>query len=126
MSDVILCNISDAVKVVDEAREEWTRTVLISLGVPENILNFSDIREYRHDMDELGIEVELITDGDVNIYKKQWHNGVDESTSGWLPTTKDHLVAQWKTPTYVRKVDGKEVYYEIQLNEWSVTHMRRK
>jgi hypothetical protein len=124
MSDVILCNISDANEVVEEARLEWIYSVLDALNVPEDVLDFEDIREYRYNMEEFGIEVELMTNGNVNVYKKQWHDGEYEEYSGWLPTTEDHLVAQWKTPKYVRKAEGKDVYYEIHLNEWSILNMR--
>jgi hypothetical protein len=124
MSDVILCNLSDANKVVAEARIDWIYDVLEALEVSPEVLDFADIRDFRYDMDMLGIEVELISNGDINVYKKQWHEGDSEETSGWLPVTDDHLVAQWKTPTYVRRIDGKDMYYEVHLNEWSILNMR--
>ena len=126
MSDVILCNLSDANKVIDEARLEWTHEVLLGLGVPEEVLLLKDVKQLRYEIaDTHGIEVELLSNKCVNIYKKRWNNSHREELQGWLPTKKEHLVAQWKEPKRIRKIDGKEVYYEIHMNEWSFTNMRR-
>jgi len=125
MANVILCNISDNQRVIEEERVAWTYEVLLALDVPEEVLeDISNVDEYRYLMDELGIEVELNSDGEIDIYKKQMHYGATEEMTDWLPPTKDHLVAQWKKPTYVRRVEGKETYYEIHLNEWSILNMR--
>lgn len=124
MSKVLLCNISDAHNMVEEEKLLWTFDVLEALGVPEEVYEAEDINDFRYDMDELGIEVEYITNGCVNIYRKHWLDGPTEEQSGWLPVQEEHLVAQWKEPTYHRKIDDKGVYYEIHLNEWSVANMR--
>lgn len=126
MAKVILCNLSDANNVVNEERMYWIFEVLEDLGVPDSVFEATDIRDFRYDMEELGIEVDLCSNGDVNVYKKHWFEGPTEETSGWLPPTDIHLVAQWKEPKYIRKKEGKEVYYEIHLNEWSISNMRRK
>ena len=123
MGQVILCNLSDANQLIDEARIDWTYGVLYSLGVPEDMLDPSDIQEFRYNMEGFGVEVELISNGDVNIYKKQWHDGRTEDDSDWLPPTPDHLVAQWKEPKRIMKKEGRDVYYEIHLNEWSILNM---
>lgn len=126
MSDTILCNISDAKNVIDEARNEWIQEVLSMLNVPEEVLEIRDIREFRYELsDNFGIEVELKANGDVDVYKKQWNNTEIEELQGWLPIKKENLVAQWKEPQRVRRVEGKDVYYEIHLNEWSITNLRR-
>ena len=125
MGRVVLCNISDAHDVILEERHEWIHDVLIGLGLPEEtIAQSGDIDTYRYLMGEEGIEVEMTSNGDVNIYKMRWHNGPTEFTSDWLPPDEDSLVGQWKEPTYVRKIAGKEVYYELHLNEWSILNMR--
>jgi len=125
MSDVILCNISDANDVITEARNEWVVSVLLELGVTEEIVFLNDIREFRYNVSEgLGIEVELMSSGEVKIYKKRWHNGVNDNSQGWLPIKKDNLVAHWKQPARIRKVDGEKVFYEIHLNEWSFANAR--
>lgn len=124
MSNTILCNISDAKKVIDEERTYWVSEVLEALGVPDEVFEASDIRDFRYDMNGLGIDVELHSNGNVDVYKKQWHEGPTEEQSDWLPVSEEHLVAQWKEPTYVRKVDGRDVFYEIHLNEWSILNMR--
>ena len=125
MSNVILCNLSDANSVIEEEKLYWISEVLDALGVPEEVFDVTDIRDFRFEMEELGIEVELHFDGEVDVYKKQWHQGPTEEASGWLPVKSDHLVAQWKEPTYVKKIEGKEVYYEIHLNEWSILKLRQ-
>ena len=120
MSDMILCNLSDANKVIEEARNEWIKDVLDSLGVSEEILQLTDIRQFRHEVaNGLGIEVELKANGEVDVYKKRWNDSYLEELQGWLPTKKEHLVAQWKEPKRVRRVENKDVYYEIHLNEWT-------
>jgi len=124
MSNVILCNISDAQQVIDEERLYWVSDVLDALNVPDEVFDATDIRDYRYDMEQLGIEVELHSNGDVDVYKKQWHEGPTEDSSGWIPPTEDHLIAQWKEPTRIRRIEGKDVYYEIHLNEWSILNMR--
>ena len=126
MGDVILCNISDANSVIEESKLEWINDVLLGLGVSEETLEIKNIRELRHEISSsYGIEVDLKAGGEVDVYKKQWNNSQDEELQGWLPTKKEHLVAQWKEPKRVRKVEGKEVFYEIHLNEWSFTNVRR-
>ena len=131
MADVILCNLSDASEVADEARDEWIVNVLLSLGVSEELveMGFSDGKDYeefRYSMNEAGIDVELLSNGEVNVYKKVWLDGHTEDDSGWLPPTSDHLVAQWKNPERVKRIskDKSEVYYELHLREWSVADMR--
>lgn len=125
MSNIILCNISDTTKTIAEERLYWISEVLDALGVPDDVFDATDIREYRYDMEELGIEVELHSSGNVNVYKKKWHDGQTEEQSGWLPAAEEYLVAQWKEPTYIRKVEGRDAYYEVHLNEWSILNMRR-
>ena len=124
MSDVILCNLSDANSEIKEARLLWAYQVLIDAGVPEETLLFDDIRDFRVDMDDLGIEVELKNGEEVDIYKLEWFE--TEYEAGWLPPKKEHLIAQWKKPTRIMKVDenGRDVYYEIHLNEWSIFKTR--
>lgn len=124
MGNVILCNLSDANYIIEEERFYWISDVLDALSVPEEVYDSKTIDEFRDKMDDFGIEVELSTDGSVKVYKKQWYEDGEENV-GWLPATKDHLVAQWNEPTRVKRVEGKEVYYEIHLNEWSILNMRR-
>ena len=125
MSDVILCNISDANGLIIEARNEWIRNILLDLGVSDEIIFLENIREFRYQVsDSLGIDVELKSSGEINIYKKRWHNDSNENLQGWLPAKKENIIAQWKEPTRIRKVDGQDVFYEIHLNEWSFANAR--
>jgi hypothetical protein len=119
MQSIVLCDLSDAVSVIDEERFNWVSDIIGALNVPEEIFDAKTIDEYRDKMSEIGVEIVLGTNGDVSVYKKTWHNQGSAEGSGWLSPTKDNLVAQWKEPTYVRKVDGNKVYYELHLNEWS-------
>lgn len=120
MSDTILCNISDAVQIVKEERDIWTIDVLLSLGIPEEIIESSnDIDEYIYQLDKFGVEVEYKTSGEVLVYKKAMYRNQDGEEIDWLNPTSDHLIAHWKPPTYIKKVEGNNVFYEIQLNEWS-------
>lgn len=117
---VVLCNIRDVNSVVEEERYNWTIDVLGRLGVTEDVIAYKDkdIDQFKYFMDKIGIEVELVSGGLVNIYKKKWYKGVTESMSGWLPPTKEHLVAQWNPPTYNRKSDETGSFYELILNIW--------
>jgi hypothetical protein len=125
MSSIVLCNLSDAVSVIAEEREQWTLGVLASLGVSEDLVGAANIDEFREGMEQLGIEVIESSAGKINIYKKVWHDGESEELSGWLPATDKNLVAQWDEPKYIKKIEGKDVYYEIHLNEWSILKTRR-
>lgn len=129
-TEIILCNLSDANDTIKEAREEWIIKVLVSIGVPEDTieLGFDDSSrdDYIYRMNELGISIELYSNGEVDVYKKVWVNGLTEESSGWLPPTEKHLIAQWKTPEKVRRIKENEVYYELHLREWSMSNMRNK
>ena len=127
---IILCNLSDSRETIEEARDEWIIETLISLGVPEDTieLGFDSDRgrdDYIYEMSDLGIDVELFSSGKVDVYKKVWLDGKTEEASGWLPTTKEHLVAQWETPERVRRIDGKDIHYELHLKEWSIANVRK-
>lgn len=128
-AEIILCNLSDANKITKEVRDGWVIEVLLALGVSEEIveLGFDDIGrdDYIYAMNELGISVELYSNGEVDIYKKVWIEGETEESSGWLTPTKQHMVAQWKNPERVRRIKGNEVYYELHLEEWSILNMRK-
>lgn len=125
MADVILCNISDANKVVEEEKNFWIQDVLLGLGVSEDtIASAEDIDEYLYLMNQLGIEVEYKTTGEVLIYKKAMHRGPDGEEVDWLNPSEENLIAHWKSPTFVRKVEGRDVYYEVHLNKWSSFNMR--
>lgn len=128
VAGTILCNLSDANETIKEVRDEWIIEVLLALGISEETieLGFEDQErdDYLYEMNELGISVELNSNGEINVYKKVWFEGNTEETSGWLPPTEQHLVAQWKIPERVRKVEGNEVYYELRLREWSIAKMR--
>lgn len=125
MSSVILCNISDANSVIEDEKMSWISEVLNAIGVPESVYDIKDVDEYREKMEEIGVEVILITSGEIKIYKKIWHEGATEEQCGWLPATDECIVAHWKVPDYVMKLDGKNAYYEIHLNEWSILNMRK-
>jgi len=124
MSNVILCNLSDAQEVIEEARDEWIVSVLLALDVPEEFveMGFSGLDDYddfQLAMSEMGIEIELLSNGEVNVYKQVWLDGPE---SGWLPSKPEHLVAQWNTPERVKRVNPErtEVYYEIHTKAWSL------
>jgi hypothetical protein len=126
----ILCNISDANDTIKEARDEWIIETLLALDVPEDVieLGFDDSGrdDYIYEMNELGIAIELFSNGEVNVYKQVWHDGPAEELSGWIPPKKQHMVAQWKTPEKIRRIDKAkdDFYYEIHLREWSIANMR--
>jgi len=120
---------SDAAEIIEEARNEWIIETLMALNIPEEIIELgyddgSGRDDYIYEMNELGITVELYSNGEVNVYKKVWITGATEEQCGWLPPKKQHIVAQWKTPEKIRRVEGNEVYYEIRLREWSVANVR--
>jgi hypothetical protein len=75
-------------------------------------------------MNKYGLEIELFTNGNVDVYKKTWHESNKSDGSGWLPATNSNLIAQWKEPDYIKIIDQKSVYYEIRLNEWSAVRKR--
>ena len=129
VAETILCNLSDANATIKEARDEWIIEVLLALGISEEIIELGfDGRgrdDYIYEMDELGIAVELHSSGEVDVYKKVWIDSETEENSGWLPSTKQHLVAQWKIPERVRRIKGNKVYYELHLREWSIANVRK-
>lgn len=125
MSDIILCNISDALETINEARLYWAYKTLSAMNVPDEVLfEITDVNEYKYQMEGLGIEIDIINNEEINIYKKEWYEGPTEESSGWLSPTKEHLVAQWKKPTKIMKVEGKETHYEVHLNAWSMFNTR--
>lgn len=116
MSGTILCNLSDANTIIEEARQEWVREVLFNMGVDEDIIMIEDIYMFRNSMEELGIEITSYANDDVDIFKKTWYD--DGINQGWLPPNESNLVAQWKAPERIKKIENGDVYYEIHLNEW--------
>ena len=118
MAEIVLCNLSDANNITEELKLEWTKKVLISLNISQETLNLSnsDINAFRAKMNEVGIEVITCTSGTVEVFKKKWLKDLEE----WLPPTNKHLVAKWKPPTRVKRIDKKGYYYELHLNTWSV------
>ena len=125
MSEIILCDIADALEVIADARDEWVISAMIALKISEDVIEMgfgysTDYDDFRYHMNEEGIEINIGSSGEVDIYKKVWVDGETENSSGWLPTQKEHLVGQWETPERVRKIskDRKEVYYELHLKEW--------
>lgn len=119
MGKTILCNLSDANQILKNARREWTYDVLQKLGVPEEINETTDIFEFRGALSGLGIYIETKSGGEeIDIYKCRWTG--DEERGGWLPISKKYLVAQWKQPKFIRKIENNRTYYELQLDEWSM------
>lgn len=122
---VILCNLSDAKAVIEEEKINWIFKIFDYLNIPKETFDYKTLDEYRENMNNYGIEVELSTNGEVNVFKKTWFKGKTKEQSGWLPTEKNNLIAQWKEPTYKKIIDSNNVYYEIHLNEWSIINMRK-
>ena len=122
MGAIILCNISDSEQVISEAKELWTIEILLKFGIKEEILELSrkDVQKFRYYMEDMGVEVDIKMNGEVDIYKKKWHEDPNPENCGWLPAKKEHMIAQWKEPKKIRKVEGKEVFYEIHLDNWSM------
>lgn len=122
--NIVLCDLSDANNTISELRDEWIIDVLLTLNISESVVEMGFDSESRKDflyeMNEVGISIELYSSGEVDVHKKVWIDGNTEETSGWLPATDKHLVAQWKKPEKIRRIDGKEVYYELHLKEWCV------
>lgn len=122
MSDVVLCNISDSQEVIEEARADWINDIFDALEIPDEVFDVDDIRDYRLNMNDLGIEIVLHSNGEVDVYKKVWHETANDA--GWLPINDDQLVAQWKTPERIMRTekDG-SLYYEIHFDEWSIANI---
>ena len=124
----ILCDLQDINQIIQETRNEWLEEVLSLLDIPEQIITLanSNVDLFRSEMEHLGIEIILFKNEEIGVYKKKWHQGVNENNSGWLPPTKDCMVAEWKRPTkvYVKEKGG--VYCELKLNEWCSLRMLRK
>lgn len=122
MSDVILCNISDANNIIEETRIEWVNEVFDTLNIPDEIFDVKDIQEYRMKMNDLGMDIIMYANGEVDIYRKVWYENATEA--GWLPVKEEHLVAQWKTPERIMRVDTKgNMYYEIHIKAWSIKNI---
>lgn len=117
MPDVILCNLSDANTIIAEERTNWINDVFDALNIPDEVFDVDDINHYRANMNELGIDIVLYANGEVDVFKKAWHE--EGNNAGWLTPTKQHLVAQWKTPEKIMRVEGDgRLHYEIYLKSW--------
>jgi len=123
MSGIILCNISDSNQILLEKRIEWVYNVLDLLEIPQEISRSQNIFDFRGQLNQYGIYIETKHGGEeIDIYKCPWYGSQEEG--GWLPLSKKYLIAQWKLPKYIRKIENKDVYYELHLNEWSM--LRKK
>jgi hypothetical protein len=123
MSEVILCNISDANQILQEKCKEWVYNILELLKIPHEIIYCQNISMFRGGLSECGLHIETRLCGEeVDIYKLEWYD--DGKKEGWLPIDKKYLIAQWKRPKYIRRVDGDDVYYELHLNEWSMVRKK--
>jgi hypothetical protein len=125
MSDVLLCDISDANQILQDQRKAWVLNILELLEIPEEIINCHNIDQLRGGLNHFGIHIETLSGGEeINIYRREWYG--DQNSGGWLPPEPKHLIAQWKRPKYIRKVEGEDVYYELHLNEWSMLRTKNK
>lgn len=121
MSNTILCNLSDANSIIEEERLYWIFELLDFLGVPDETYDAESMDEFRLLMAEYGLEVEMKTNGDVDVYKLPWHEGETEEKSGWLSPAPEYLVGHWNNnPNRIKVSEGINVYYRIELDEWSV------
>jgi len=116
MTAIFLCNLSDANEMIKESRQEWIEQIVIYLGA-EGALD-ENICDYRSKMEDLGVDVVLYSNGEIDVFKKAWYD--DNFNQGWLPAEKENLIGQWKMPNRIKKIDESGVYYEIHLNEWSI------
>ena len=101
MALTILSNKGEEQEAIMEARQEWLIDVLLAFSVPEEAFDLEDdeIRQY---MQTAGIEVWYHHDGSVSVER----NG--------------KLVAEWKSPEFTLIKEGKELYYEIHVQEWAL------
>lgn len=130
VAETILCDLSDANSIIKEIKNEWIVEVLSGLGIAEDIIELGlsgNYEEYISAMNELGISIELFSGGEINIYKKVWFDGVSEDSSGWLPVSDKHLIAQWKRPEKIRRVENStgKLHYEIHFKQWSVPSIKK-
>ena len=118
MSEVILCNISDANQILKDKRKEWVYNLLELLEIPPEIINCTNVFQLRGELGQYGLHVETKSGGEeIDVYKREWHG---DENGGWLPLDPKYLIAQWKRPKYVRRVEDEDVYYELHLDEWSM------
>jgi hypothetical protein len=121
MGEVVLCNTSDANEVLRDLRKAWVYDLLSALGIEAD--DTTDQIEARGVLSGLGIRIDLRSNGEeIDVYKCEWRGS--EDSGGWLPPQKKHLIAQWKRPKYVRRVDGKDLYYELHLDKWSMVSVK--
>lgn len=124
MSEVILCNISDANKILQEKRKEWVYNILELLEIPSEITNCPNVFRFRGGLGQYGLYIETKSGGEeIDVYKREWRG--DQETGDWLPLASKYLIAQWKRPKYIRRVEGEDIYYELHLNEWSMVRARK-
>lgn len=122
MSDIILCNVSDRFEILKEKRTEWVYKVLDGLNLPEDIEKYNNYTEFRNILNIHGIFIENKSGGEeIDIYKLKWS---DDDGGGWLPLNDKYLIAQWKKPKYIKRIEGKDVYYELHINEWSMIKLK--
>lgn len=97
---IVLADRYNTHDVIKEEKEEWVKTLLIMLGVPENQI-FDGNQDFIH---QFGIRVwDHLDNGDVEVIQ----NG--------------ELVGKWYSPKLEPKFDENNVlYYEIHLDYDSI------
>ena len=104
MSKVILADIEDYQKIIAEEKEEWIYQVLVALGIPEELIVDSSNEEV----------LDYITANNIEIFDHVAEESVEILREG-------KVVAEWKAPKLVRKIDDKGThYYEVSINEWAL------
>lgn len=116
MSNIVLCNLSDVNSTIEEVRDEWIVDVLTGIGVSEEDFNLP-YDQYCDALSELGLVVRKSTGGTVSVYKLSWHE--EDHCQGFLNPTKNNLIAQWKNPKRVKRIENNDVYYELHFDCWS-------
>lgn len=106
MGETILVDKEDLTSTIEEEKQIWLTKVLTALGVNEKRLEKDDVKEYL-----MGLQIEVwnnLASGTIDIFKNS------------------KMVAQWKAPRTVMRKEGKDIYYEIYLNEWALPFQMQK
>lgn len=110
--DPIILRRDQQVEIELQEKSKWVRLILGKLGLPvdqwKETLSMDDLRKIRMELKALGIDI------------------IDDSDNGIEIYVKDELIAEWRRPHYILKLNPKErdsrykYYLEMHLRSKSV------
>jgi hypothetical protein len=120
MDVTLVVNREDARRIEEEERNKFLKNVLINIGLDEVLNIWPDIElngKQKKLLSEYLAKYNLVIDSDHD----RSYSIINVSPDG-----HEEVIAEWKKPFFVLKVDNKaktlakKIYYEMTLSCWSV------